>query len=109
MTKQKVMPPKRLETLFPAITFAIEEYRRIFSCRMARKFFWGIFGYKKNVKLRFFSELCALLGGFQSGCMTIRIKSVELGGAVLFLFGPRSVFKPKSKSKPFPMISTSEP
>lgn len=48
MTKQKVMPPKRLETLFPAITFAIEEYRRIFSCRMARKFFGGIFGYKKT-------------------------------------------------------------
>lgn len=29
MTKQKVMPPERLETLFLAITFAIEECRRI--------------------------------------------------------------------------------
>ena len=39
MTKQKVMPPERRETLFPAITFAIEECRRIFPAGWREKFF----------------------------------------------------------------------
>ena len=49
MTKQKVMPPERLETLFLAITFAIEECRCIFPAGWREKFFW-IFGHKKKAQ-----------------------------------------------------------
>ena len=65
------MPPERLETLFSAITFAIEECRRIFPAGWREKFFW-IFGHKKRRKPPFYGGLRLAGCLFQSGCMTIR-------------------------------------
>lgn len=73
------MPPKRLETLFPAITFAIEEYRRIFSCRMARKFFGGIFGYKKKRKTPIFFGALRLAWRFSVGLYDYSAKICRIG------------------------------